>query len=154
LAGALKDELSFSTDANLRFAELGGWALDEEIRGSAEALRFALATYAFWQMMGEAVCLTTATHRHCSASILRRIGGRPLTHQGVDLPVYYDPHYECKMEILKFYSWNPNPKYAVWIKQMREELSRITVIARHHGAQDWLYGRLSEPFVRTHAQVA
>lgn len=155
LAGALKEELSFSTDSNLRFAELGGWALGEEIRGTTEALRFALATYAFWQMMGEAVCLTTATYRHCSASILRRIGGRPLTHQGADLPVYYDPQYACKMEILKFYSWAPNPRYAVWIKQMREELSRISVIARHHGDQGWLYGQgLSRPFLRRQAQVA
>lgn len=141
LAGALKEELSFSRDGNLAFAELGGWALDEEIRGTTEALRFALATYAFWQMLGDAVCLTTATLRHCSASILRRIGGRSLNHHGVDLPVYYDPQYDCKMEILKFYSWAPNPRYAVWIRQMREELSRISVITRHHGDQGWLYGQ-------------
>ena len=155
LAGALKEELSFSTDSNLRFAELGGWALGEEIRGTTEALRFALATYAFWQMLGDAICLTTATHRHCSASILRRIGGQSLAHQGTDLPVYYDPQYDCKMEILKFYSWAPNPRYAVWIKQMREELSRVPIITRHHGDQSWLYGQgLTQPVVKVHAQVA
>ena len=142
LAGALKDELSFSRDINLAFAELGGWALDEETRGTTEALRFALATYAFWQMLGDAVCLTTATLRHCSASILRRIGGRSLAHQGAELPVYYDPQYDCKMEILKFYSWAPNPRYAVWIRQMREELSRVSVITSH------------QPFAMAHGQVA
>jgi hypothetical protein len=148
VAGALKEELSFSRDGNLRFAELGGWALDEEIRGTTEALRFALATYAFWQMLGDAICLTTATHRHCSASILRRIGGRSLAHHGAEMPAYYDPQYDCKMEILKFYSWAPNPRYAVWIKQMREELSRVSVITRHRGDQDWLYRQgLSQPLV-------
>jgi len=155
VAGALKEELSFSRDGNLRFAELGGWALDEEIRGTTEALRFALATYAFWQMLGDAICLTTATHRHCSASILRRIGGRSLAHHGAELPPYYDPQYNCKMEILKFYSWAPNPRYAVWIKQMREELSRVTVITRQHSDQDWLYRQgLSQPFLAAHGQVA
>jgi hypothetical protein len=150
LARALKEELSFSSDVNLSFAELGGWALDEEIRGTTEALRFALATYAFWQMLGDAVCLTTATLRHCSASILRRIGGQPLTHQGTELPVYYDPQYDCKMEILKFYSWAPNPRYAMWIRQMREELSRVSVIVRQHGDQGWVYGQ----GLKVRAQVA
>jgi hypothetical protein len=156
LTNALKEELSFSTEVNLAFGELGGWALDEEIRGSTEALRFALASYAFAQMLGGAVCVTTATHRHCSASILRRIGGRPLTHQGMELPAYYEPQYDCKMEILKFYSWAPNPRYAMWIKQMREELSRVTVIFRHHGDQGWLYGHpLARPAsLKAHAQVA
>jgi hypothetical protein len=155
LTGALKEELSFSTDGNLRFAELGGWALDEEIRGTTEALRFALATYAFWQMLGEAVCLTTATLRHCSASILRRIGGRSLSHQGAELPVYYDPQYDCKMEILKFYSWAPNPRYAVWIRQMREELSRVSVIVKHHEDQEWQYGQgFNSGFLMAHGQVA
>lgn len=155
VTGALREELSFSTDGNLRFAELGGWALDEEIRGTTEALRFALATYAFWQMLGDAICLTTATHRHCSASILRRIGGQSLSHHGTELPPYYDPQYDCKMEILKFYSWAPNPRYAVWIKQMREELSRVTVISRHRGDQEWFYGQtVNHPFQIPQSQVA
>jgi hypothetical protein len=155
LTAALREELTFSRDGNLSFAELGGWALDAEIRGTTEALRFALATYAFWQMLGDAVCLTTATHRHCSASILRRIGGRPLRHHGIDLPAYYDPQYDCKMEILKFYSWAPNPRYAVWIRQMREELSRITVISQYYREQEWLCGdRLNQPFMKARAHVA
>jgi hypothetical protein len=60
------------------------------------------------------------------------------------------------MEILKFYSWAPNPRYAMWIRQMREELSRVSVIVRQHGDpaakgdQGWLYGQ----GLKAHAQVA
>jgi hypothetical protein len=130
LTATLKEELSFARDANLPFVELGGWALNDEIRGTTEAVRIALATYAFWQMLGGAVCISTVTHRHCSASILRRIGGLSLTHKGRQLPSYYDPQYNCKMELLKFYSWAPNPRYAIWIRQLQEELSRIPVIPK------------------------
>jgi hypothetical protein len=142
---ALRAELAFSRELEVPCVELGGWALDEEIRGTTEALRIALGTYAFWQMRGDAICLSTATRRHCASSILRRIGGRALRHGGIDLPAYYDPGYRCEMEVLKFYSWAPNPRYAIWINQMKEELSQISIIARHSGVtelpsdprQDW-----------------
>ena len=146
LRSALRSELAFSDYLDIPCVELGGWALGEEIRGTSEALRVALGTYAFWQMRGNAVCLSTATRRHCASSILRRIGGRSLAHEGIELPVYYDSQYDCQMELLKFYSWAPNPRYAIWIEQMKEELSQISVIAgqsepeelQNDLRQDWL----------------
>jgi hypothetical protein len=135
LFSALRGEIALARSANIPFVELGGWALSEEIRGSAEALRVALATYAFWQMLGGAVCISTATRRHCSSSILRRIGGRSLEHDGAELPVYYDPQYSCDMEVLKFYSWSPNPRYSIWIEEMKSELSQISVLASHSEPQ-------------------
>jgi hypothetical protein len=131
LHSALRSELAFSDYLDVPCVELGGWALAEEIRGTSEALRVALGTYAFWQMLGGAICISTATRRHCSSSILRRIGGRALTHEGSELPVYYDSQYDCQMEILKFYSWAPNPRFVPWIDQMKEELSQISIVARH-----------------------
>jgi hypothetical protein len=136
LNAALEAELMLSRDLDLPYVELGGWALAEEIRGTTEALRVALATYAFWDVLGGAVCLSTATRRNCSASILRRIGGRFLTHEGTELPAYYDPQYNCEMEILRFYSWAPNPRYAVWIDRMKEELSQIPILAGHAGLEE------------------
>jgi hypothetical protein len=133
LCSALKAELAFTRDLDLPCVELGGWALNEEIRGTTEALRMALGTYAFWQMLGGAICLSTVTRRNCASSILRRIGGRSLAYEGVELPPYYDPQYNCEMELLKFYSWAPNPRYAIWIDQMKEELRQIPVIARPMG---------------------
>jgi hypothetical protein len=129
LASALKGELAFSMKLGLPLVELGGWALDDEVRGTAEAVRVALGTYAFWQMSGGAVCISTATHRHCASSILRRIGGQPLSHETTELPVYNDPQYDCDMELLKFYSWAPNPRYAGWVEQMKEELTEISIVA-------------------------
>ena len=154
-AGALSEELSFSADVGLPYVELGGWALDEEIRGTTEALRLALATYAFWQMLGGAVGVSTVTRRHCASSILRRLGGRSLVHQGVEVPPYFDPQYNCNMEILRFYSWAPNPRYAVWIKQMKAELARIAVVARHSGDRDWPFGyTLTSSVLAANAQTA
>lgn len=153
--GSLRDELHFSNQVDLPFVELGGWALHEEIRGTTEALRIAFATYAFWQMMGEAVCVSTVTHRHCAASMLRRIGGRSLSQQGKELPTYFDPQYNCNMELLKFYTWAPNPRFSVWIKQMKEELANTTIVSRHQGDQSWLYGKgLTKPFMVAHGRVA
>jgi hypothetical protein len=137
LCSSLKGEIAFARDLDLPWVELGGWALNEEIRGTTEALRMALGTYAFWQMLGGAICVSTVTRRNCASSILRRIGGRSLTHEGVELPPYYDPQYNCEMELLKFYSWAPNPRYAVWIDRMKEELSQISVIARPNADEDW-----------------
>ena len=137
LNAALEAELVFSRDLDLPFVELGGWALDQEIRGTTEALRMALATYAFWDALGGAVCLSAATRRHCSATILRRIGGRVLNHEGSELPAYYDPQYNCEMEILRFYSWAPNPRYAPWIHRMKQELSRIPILTAHSGLEEW-----------------
>jgi hypothetical protein len=135
LSSALRAELAFSKTLDLPFVELGGWALGEEIRGTTEALRVALGTYAFWQMLGGAISLSTVTRRHSASSILRRIGGRALTNEGSELPAYYDAQYHCEMEVLKFYSWAPNPRYAIWINQMKEELSQIAIIAAHIGQE-------------------
>jgi hypothetical protein len=33
------------------------------------------------------------------------------------------------MELLRFYSWAPNPRYAVWIQAIREELRTVPVLA-------------------------
>jgi hypothetical protein len=136
LVSALKAEIAFSTSLELPVVELGGWAVGEELRGTTEALRIALGTYAFWQMCGNALCISTATRRHCASSILRRIGGRALAHGGADLPVYYDPQYDCDMEILKFHSWAPNPRYMPWVDQMKEELSQMSIVARHFGSEE------------------
>jgi hypothetical protein len=144
LVSALQAELAFSISLDLPVVELGGWAVGEEIRGTAEALRIALGTYAFWQMSGNAVCISTATRRHCASSILRRIGGHALACGGIDLPTYYDPQYDCEMEVLKFYSWAPNPRYTPWVDQLKDELSQISIVARHSGStkqahrgEDW-----------------
>ena len=63
--------------------------------------------------------VATATWRHSSAAILRRIGLTSLSVDGEALPPYHDPQYDCSMEVLRFDSRLPNPRYrqpggAIW----------------------------------------
>jgi hypothetical protein len=133
LKQAVNSELTMAKSLNLSFVEVGGWALAEHVRGTSEALRMGLAAYSLGQLMGGAVGMSTATRRHCSSSIVRRMGGRSLQHAGTPIPVYYDPQYECEMEILRFHSWNPNPRYVLWVEEIRQSLQRIPVI----GSSAW-----------------
>ena len=132
LRAAVNEELAVSRTLQIPFIEVGGWALAEEIRHTTEALRMVLAVYGFSREFGGAVGLATATTRHGSASILRRIGGRSLTYEGQDLPTYQDPQYSCAMEVLRFYSWAPNPRYDVWVNEIARELSSVEILCTEH----------------------
>lgn len=110
------------------YGELGGWALTEQLRGSREALRMALVFYALGRTLGGAVATTTATTRHRSSTILRKVGGAVLATNGIELPPYYDPQYKCEMEILEFDSQCPNPKYNIWVDECQKQLATLPVI--------------------------
>lgn len=129
LKAAVESELALSRRLDLPCVEIGGWALAEEIRGTSEAVRMALAMYSLSQVLGGSVGISTVTRRHCSASILRRIGGRSLKCDGLELPPYDDPQFKCEMEVLRFYSWAPNPRYEVWIEEIKQELRATSVLA-------------------------
>ena len=131
LKAAVESELALSRRMNLPYVELGGWALSEESRGTAVALRMALAVYSLSQALGGAVGITMANTRNCCASILRRIGGSPLKHEDTELPVYHDPHYRLELEVLRFYSWDPSPRYAPLIHEMKSRLRVIPVITKN-----------------------
>ncbi|MEZ5353341.1 MAG: hypothetical protein R2762_11950 [Bryobacteraceae bacterium] len=108
--------------------EVGGWAVAEPYRCRAEALRLALCTFGLARLLGGCIAFTTATVRHCSASILRRLGGRSLEVDGVEIPRYFDPRYDCDMEVLRFDSTQPNPRYAGVLDLLCEDLSANRII--------------------------
>jgi hypothetical protein len=141
LRGAVETEMALARQMRIATTEWGGWALDDEIRGSAEALRMTLAAYALTQSLGGGIALSCVTRRHGSASILRRMGGRPLECCGIELPPYYDPQYECEMEILRFCSWSPNPRYSVWIEEIKSSLRATRVVANGAGEPAWVEPR-------------
>ena len=126
---AIELELERARREQLHYVELGGWAVSEDSRGTAGPLALALAVYGFSRRAGGALGITTATFRHCSATILKRLGGARFEVDGVTLPPYYDSRYQCMMEMLKFDSRRPNPKYLNLIDQVRDALARITVVA-------------------------
>jgi hypothetical protein len=121
-------ELESARKAGFVFLEIGGWALAPEIRRSAEALKSVLAIYALGSLKGGAVAIAAATERNASASILRKLGGRPLEWEGSSLPPYYDDNYRCEMEILRFDSRDPEPKYAAAIRDFRSQVAQLPVI--------------------------
>jgi hypothetical protein len=126
---SIEAELAIARRAGFSYVEVGGWALAKEIRGTSMALKTVLATYAWSQLQGGALGITTATERNESAGILRRLGGRPLACDGVELPNYYDDRYRCRMEVLRFDSREPNPKYDAMLQQIRQEIAKAPVIS-------------------------
>jgi hypothetical protein len=113
----------------LRYAEVGGWAVSEQGRCTSEGLVLALAGYSLGRICGGCLGITTATVRHCSSSILRRLGGSPLAAGGTPVPSYFDPRYGCEMEILRFDSRRPNPKFNDLIERLRERMASVPILA-------------------------
>jgi hypothetical protein len=127
---AVEAELAQARSESIRFAESGGWAVAEGNRCSSEGLVLALGAFAMGNITGGVRALATATARHCSSTILRRLGGSLLAAGGQPIASYYDPKYKCDMELLRFDSRRPNPKYAGLIDNLCQKLSDVPVIAR------------------------
>jgi hypothetical protein len=129
LKEAVRAELRRARSHRLRFIELGGWAVADDARHTGEGLLLALAAFSMGRAMGGALGMTTATVRHASAAILRRLGGSSLQSTRGEIPTYYDPRYDCEMEILRFDSRSPSPKYAAVIEFLKDRLATVPVVA-------------------------
>jgi hypothetical protein len=125
----MESEIARARRTGQALVEPGGWALAEDLRGSTEALSIVVGALAWAQLVGGAVGFMTATVRHGSASILRRLGGVPIHVKGLPAPAYFDPAYNCEMELLKFDSRNLNPRFGGVLDKMRELLLGAPVIA-------------------------
>jgi hypothetical protein len=128
IAGHIKE----ARDTGITFAETGGWAITDELRCSSAALHLAVGSYALAEVLGSCISVATATCRHASASILRRIGGDSLRWNGMEAATYWDTRYQCEMEILVFRSAVPNPKY----QKLSEELQMALCASPAYSACD------------------
>jgi hypothetical protein len=128
LQSCVDRERATARRAGVTFLEVGGWALSEELRHSTEAARLALGVFAFGQLLGGAIAITTATLRNHSASMLRRLGGTPLNYRGAELPVYFDAQFGCDMAILRFDSESYAMKYHSLVEELRVQLSVSPVL--------------------------
>ena len=135
LRAAVESEIVLARQRGMAFAEVGGWAIVPEKRYTTEALRIAMATYSLARILGGCVGVSTATERHRSSTILRRIGGRPLECGGTKLPPYYDPQYGCRMEVLRFDSNSPDASCRRWVEQLSERLAEVSVVAAREPAE-------------------
>ena len=134
---AVQTEMGRARQKRFGFGEVGGWAVAENRRWTTDPLRMVLAACALFRVLGGCVGLATATVRHGSSAILRRIGLGPLVIDGVELPAYYDPQYRCQMEALRFDSDFPNPRYAAAICELSTQLETVPVICHGHAAEEW-----------------
>ncbi len=108
----------------LHYGEASAWALSEGARCSTAAINIALMSFALAEWLGGGVGLTTASTRHHASSILRRLGGRPLA----GFAPYYEPMFECSIELLHFDINHLEPRYAVKLEEMRAELRRTPIL--------------------------
>jgi hypothetical protein len=160
LREAVESEMLKAEQLLMGFSEVGGWAIVPARRGTTLALRIAMATFSLARMLGGCVGIGTATERHHSSSILRRIGGRSLEFRGTRLPSYYDPQYRCRMEVLRFDSRLVESSCGGWVDQLSKRMGEISVVVpaeSHHAlpkpvlggvastAAVWV-GELSTPF--------
>jgi hypothetical protein len=133
LREAVEEEIELARRRNLAYAEVGGWAVAQDLRFTPQAVDIALSTYALAQKLGGCVGITTATVRNFSSRILRKIGGRPLKVATRTLPSYYDPQYRCDMELLRFESSAPNPKYQARMARVAARLPDLPVVCARGG---------------------
>lgn len=127
---AVENELALARTHDLRYAEVGGWAVAPQCRRKGDGLLVALAAYCLGRIVGDTLGITTATVRHGSSSILCRIGGRPLESEGVVVPPYQDDRYRCVMEILRFDSREPSARYRPFVDFLHDRLADVSVVAR------------------------
>jgi predicted GNAT family N-acyltransferase len=152
LREAVEEEIRIARRRGVRFVEFGGWAVSRRLRCSTEAVRMCLAWYALCQAIGGTIGLATANTGHHSSAILRRMGGRPLTKAGQPIPRYYEPRYRAELEILRFDSAEPNPRYAAQIERCLHALGTVTVITpEERSAKKWL--GILQPSVAAYASV-
>ncbi len=130
LRGAVASTLQYAREAQLGFGSVGGWATAPEERRTAAPVAILLATYGLLELLGGCLGVATATFRHRSASILRKIGLTPLSWSGSELPPYFDPQYGCEMEVLGFDSGYPNPRYRDAVDEFTALISLAPVICR------------------------
>jgi hypothetical protein len=130
LRWAVEADLQLARKRDLSYVEVGGWALRADVRGTLAGIQIALSAFALARSLGGCIGITTATVRHCSSSILGRIGGQGLKAGGGELPSYHDPKYKCEMNVLRFDSDLPNPRYEGWIEQIRQQLATAPVICQ------------------------
>ena len=127
---AMELEMKRARAAGIGFGEVGGWAVAEDHRWTAESLRIVLATYGLLELLGGCAGVATATFRHSSAHILQRIGLSALRWHDVEIPPYQDPQYGCLMQILQFDSRSPHPRYRDWILDLMDNLQNAPIVGR------------------------
>ena len=122
--GAFATHVADARRRGLHYGEASAWALSERARCSTAAVNIALMSFALAEWLGGGVGLTTASTRHHASLILRRLGGKPLA----GFAPYYEPMFDCSIELLHFDISQMEPRYHTKLEEMRAELRHTPVL--------------------------
>ena len=127
---SVANQIAQARAEGIPYSEVGGWATERFDRCSPDGLMLILATYSLSRIVsGGALGVTTATIRHSSAAILKRIGLSYFPVGKSRVPPYFDPRYQCQMELLRFDTRAANPRFESHIDQLCEQLYDARVVA-------------------------
>ena len=125
------EQLADARRRGLHYGEASAWALSDRARCSTAAIKIALMSFALAEWLGGGIGLTTASTRHHASSILKRIGGSPFA----GFEPYYEPMFDCSIELLHFDMRYLDPRCAAKLDEMREELQTTLVLCPVEAAQ-------------------
>ncbi len=125
---SVENDLALVREKHLTYVECGGLALTEELRGTKAALEILLASFAWGNLMEGCISTCTATVRHKSSTILQKVGGVPFPLADGCLPPYFDPHYDCQIQILRFDSREHHPRFKPMIEELCAKLQDSPVL--------------------------
>ncbi len=126
---AVESELTHARLNGLAVIEPGGWVIDEGLRGGCEAVSIAIGAFAWAQILDDCIGFLTATAKHGSATILRRLGARNLQARGQTIPGYFEPAWGCNAELLRFDTNSLNPRFEAALVSARRQLSTSLVFS-------------------------
>jgi hypothetical protein len=119
---AVESELERARLNGMTTVEPGGWVVEQALRGTSEAVAIALSAFAWAQTLGDCIGFLTATVKHGSSTILRRLGSRNLQTEGKTIPGYFEPAWGCDAELLRFDTNSLNPRFEGALTSARSKL--------------------------------
>ena len=122
-------ELARARRFGLNYIEAGGWAVSPESRCTTEGLLLALGSFSLARLRGDCLGISTATVRHCSSSILRRLGGAPLKAGDATVPRYYRSSIQLRDGDPSIRLAVSRQRYTSLVKLLQQKMSEIQVIA-------------------------
>jgi hypothetical protein len=99
---ALQSYVDQTVQEGQAFYEIGGWAVAAQHRNSTKGIILACACWSLAQLLAPGRGVASATLRNQSAPLLRRLGAFSLHHRLKKLTKFFDPVYDCDMELLAF----------------------------------------------------
>src|SRR5205085_3323765 len=91
-------------------------------RRSVATLILPLACWSLFRILGHSMVISTATVRHGSAAILKRLGGFSIFEGDPVRSQFYDAYHKCAVEFVVYDSRVPAPKYEKQVQDIFEKL--------------------------------